>query len=437
MRPKVRLRYDGDESRALDTQRPDAADSAMQMPRLASARLPATVGNARHRAVGRAVRIDRRCPPPPPSLRGRARSAADDPPQPFGAVPQFCPAAHACWAPSGVHPPCSPRSASRPHKCRAASTIRKRSCTQPSDTGPQFLPMQATSSIPECSRTRLRRSASRLRTFAAAYRIRSSTCPATVRHRAAVLAAHALPSSSECSRTRWESGISTAAGLTGGAISTHRAHVNIPVAHRCRSCRSSCRRGTARAACSSSRICRSSRPSKPAAPSHRATIDNCPHIHSPPARSSSRRRQRPASSGATANIGDGRRAAATRLGRRAASASDAAAAPIRHGVAVLARTRIRLRLRRAIRNTLLVPPPPQVRGAMHESPHPRSARSLLTTLPHLVPLAQVCSRASGRQPQTPVTPRPPQVWPIPAQFVRSPPGGCSCSAWNRTGRPRK
>jgi hypothetical protein len=26
------------------------------------------------------------------------------PPQPFGAVPQFCPAAHACWALSGVQP---------------------------------------------------------------------------------------------------------------------------------------------------------------------------------------------------------------------------------------------------------------------------------------------------------------------------------------------
>jgi hypothetical protein len=68
-------------------------------------------------------------------------------------------------------------------------------------------------------------------------------------------------------------------------------------------------------------------------------------------------------------------------------------------------------------HTLAVPPPPHVRGAAHWSGHATVCPQLLTTLPHFAPSAHVCSGASGRQPQTPVTPPPPQLWPFPAQVV--------------------
>ena len=43
--------------------------------------------------------------PPPPQVWGIVHAPQPTvPPQPFGAVLQFCPAAHACWALSGVQP---------------------------------------------------------------------------------------------------------------------------------------------------------------------------------------------------------------------------------------------------------------------------------------------------------------------------------------------
>lgn len=42
---------------------------------------------------------------------------------------------------------------------------------------------------------------------------------------------------------------------------------------------------------------------------------------------------------------------------------------------------------------------------------------MLTTLPHLAPFPHVCAAVSGRHPQTPATPPPLHVWPIPAQVV--------------------
>jgi hypothetical protein len=62
-------------------------------------------------------------------------------------------------------------------------------------------------------------------------------------------------------------------------------------------------------------------------------------------------------------------------------------------------------------------PPPHLWGATHLSGHDTVWPQLLTTLPHFTPFAQVCSRPSGRQPQTPVTPPPPQLWPFPEQFI--------------------
>ena len=51
------------------------------------------------------------------------------------------------------------------------------------------------------------------------------------------------------------------------------------------------------------------------------------------------------------------------------------------------------------------------------SAHDTLCPQLLRTLPHLAPFSQVWSAASGRQPQTPVTPPPPQVAPIAVQVV--------------------
>src|SRR5260370_24171579 len=67
------------------------------------------------------------------------------PPQPFGAVPQFCPAAHACWAPSGVHPHMfATLGVPPPQVSGGEQDPQAKLLPQPSDTGPQFLPMQAT-----------------------------------------------------------------------------------------------------------------------------------------------------------------------------------------------------------------------------------------------------------------------------------------------------
>jgi hypothetical protein len=68
-------------------------------------------------------------------------------------------------------------------------------------------------------------------------------------------------------------------------------------------------------------------------------------------------------------------------------------------------------------HTLSEPPPPHVCGPTHWSGHATVWPQLFTTLPHFAPFAQVCSGASGRQPQRPVTPPPPQVWPCPAQVM--------------------
>jgi len=323
--------------------------------------------------------------------------------------------AHACWAPSACIHTCSP--ARRPAPTSVGGEhVRKRSLHRSvGQQGRNFCPCRHHLDT-GVQRTRLRRSASRPPHVCGGVQDPQLNMPPQPSDTGPqFLPRTRLPSSSECSRNVGRSGISTAAGLTGGAISLIAPHVNIPCAP---------------LSIVPQFLPGGHWPSGVQLIAHlpfEQTIEAGqlppigPQLTLPPhpfaaARSSSRRRQRPASSGCNRKHWRRRRAAATRLGRRAASASDARRT-IRHGVAVLARTRIRLRLRRASAHVCSYRRRRRF-VAQCTSLHTHGLPAVLTTLPHLVPLAQVCSRASGRQPQTPVTPPPPQVWPIPAQFVR-------------------
>ena len=67
--------------------------------------------------------------------------------------------------------------------------------------------------------------------------------------------------------------------------------------------------------------------------------------------------------------------------------------------------------------TLGMTPPPQVCGALQLEPQATVCPQLLGTLPHLRPPAQVTAGASGRHPQIPATPPPPQLSPVPEQAL--------------------
>jgi hypothetical protein len=84
--------------------------------------------------------------PPPPQVWGDVQ----DPqvtvaPQPLGAVPQFCPAAHACMAVSGVQPHTLATLGVAPaHVCGGVHDPQLIVPPQPLETVPQFFSVQAT-----------------------------------------------------------------------------------------------------------------------------------------------------------------------------------------------------------------------------------------------------------------------------------------------------